>query len=181
MSDDRFLIGGRWEFVMILLKVVDVKSCMGKLLLQTVFDNFLVSELEVNTSNRFRISGTLNESYYSLEELDILEGRKYSTWAELRPFVYQVIKGTKTPLSFKIVFILSKHNTESVLKKNGLPFRYEDIGGLFLNMRYDSNGLYFTTGTSLNVFTLDKTMDLVWEKDVKTFLKYHEIACEEVT
>lgn len=164
---------------MISLKVVDVKAFMGKLLLQTVFDNFLVSEVEVNTANKINIQGALHTSFFSSDELEALEGRTYSTWGELRPVVYQLIKGNRTPLSFKIVFILSKRNTEHVLTKNGLPFQYEDLGGLFLNVRFDSNGLYLLTGTSVRVFTLDKTLDLVWEKDVKTFLKYHEIACEE--
>lgn len=163
---------------MVSLKVVDVKACMNKLLLQNVFDNFLVSEVEVNMANRHVIQGELNKSFLSNDELEALNGRQYSTWSEIRPMVLQLMKGNRTPTSFKMVFILSKSNTEHVIEKNGLPFRYEDLGGLFLNIRFDSNGLYFITGTSIKVFTLDKTLDQVWDKDVRTFLKYHEIACE---
>lgn len=151
---------------------------MNKLLLQNVFDNFLVSEVEVNMANRHVIQGELNKSFLSNDELEALNGRQYSTWSEIRPMVLQLMKGNRTPTSFKMVFILSKSNTEHVIEKNGLPFRYEDLGGLFLNIRFDSNGLYFITGTSIKVFTLDKTLDQVWDKDVRTFLKYHEIACE---
>ena len=163
---------------MVSLKVVDVKACMNKLLLQNVFDNFLVSEVEVNMANRHVIQGELNKSFLCNDELEALNGRQYSTWSEIRPMVLQLMKGNRTPTSFKMVFILSKSNTEHVIEKNGLPFRYEDLGGLFLNIRFDSNGLYFITGTSIKVFTLDKTLDQVWDKDVRTFLKYHEIACE---
>lgn len=164
---------------MISLKVADVKAFMNKLLLQSVFDNFLVSEVEVNTANKFSIQGDLNQSFFSSDELEALDGRTYSTWGELRPILYQIIKGNRTPLSFKMVFLLSKSNTENVLSKSGLPFKYEDIGGLFLNIRFDQNGLYLITGTSIKIFTLDKSLDQVWEKDLKTFLKYHEIPCEE--
>lgn len=163
---------------MVSLKVVDVKACMNKLLLQNVFDNFLVSEVEVNMANKYVIQGDINKSFLSNDEIEALDGREYSTWNELRPMVLQMMKGSRTPSSFKMVFVLSKSNTIHVLEKSGLAFRYEDIGGLFLNIRFDSNGLYFVTGTSIKVFTLDKTLDQVWDKDVKTFLKYHEIACE---
>lgn len=164
---------------MISLKVADVKVFMNKLLLQNVFDNFLVSEIEVNTANKFTIQGDLNQGFFNRDEVEALEGRTYSTWGELRPIIFQIVKGNRTPLSFKMVFLLSKSNTINVLAKSGLPFRYEDIGGLFLNIRFDQNGLYLITGTSIRVFTLDKSLDKVWEKDVKTFLKYHEIPCEE--
>lgn len=164
---------------MISLKVADVKAFMNKLLLQNVFDNFLVSEVEVNMANKYTIQGEMNQSFYSNDEKELLDGRIYSTWGELKPMVLQMMKGNRTPLSFKMVFLLSKSNTIHVLEKSGLPFRYEDVGGLFLNLRFDSNGLYLITGTSLKVFTLDKSLDQVWEKDLKTFLKYHEIPCEE--
>lgn len=164
---------------MISLKVADVKAFMNKLLLQNVFDNFLVSEVEVNMANKYTIQGEMNRSFFSNDELEVLDGRMYSTWGELRNMVLQMVKGNRTPLSFKMVFLLSKENTIHVLEKSGLPFRYEDIGGLFLNLRFDQNGLYLITGTSLKVFTLDKSLDQVWEKDVKTFLKYHDIPCEE--
>ena len=133
----------------------------------------------MNTSNKFTIQGDLNQGYFSSDELEALDQRTYSTWGELRPIIYQIIKGNRTPTSFKMVFLLSQKNTENVLSKSGLPYKYEDIGGLFLNIRFDQNGLYLITGTSIKIFTLDKSLDKVWEKDVKTFLKYHEIPCEE--
>ena len=164
---------------MISLKVADVKAFMNKLLLQNVFDNFLVTEVEVNTSNKFIIQGDLNKSFFSSDELEVIEDRRYSTWGELRTIVFQIIKGNRTPSSFKMVFLLNKSNTQNVLAKSGLNYRYEDIGGFFLNIRFDTNGLYLITGTSMKVFTLDHSIDQVWEKDVKMFLRYHEIPVEE--
>jgi hypothetical protein len=41
--------------------------------------------------------------------------------------------------------------------------------------------MYCITGTSLNFFTMDKTLDLEWDKAVKQFLQSHEIPCTEAT
>ena len=38
----------------------------------------------------------------------------------------------------------------------------EDIEGLYLNIRYDGKGLTCITGTSLKLFTLDRTLELAW-------------------
>ena len=165
---------------MVSLKVNDVKTFMNKLLIQSVFDNFLVSEVEVVTSNKFTIDGFLQKSYYNSDELEALDGRVYSTWGELRPFVYQIIKGHRTPTSFRMILQLNRLNTEKVVLKGGVPLRVEDVGGLFLNIRFEQNSLVLVTGTSIKVFTLDKSLDQVWDKDMKVFLKYNEILVEEI-
>ncbi len=164
---------------MISLKIIDVKAFMSSLLIQNVFDNFLLSELDINTYNQFHITGKLNEDFFSLDELEMFEGRKYSTWSEVKPIAYTLIKGNKLPLFIKIVFLLSPSNTENVLRKSGLAMPLSDINGLFLNIRYDKGNLFLITGTSIKTFMMDKTLDHVWDSDLKTFLKLYEIAVEE--
>ncbi|WFR59568.1 DUF5721 family protein [Anaerocolumna sp. AGMB13025] len=164
---------------MISLKIIDIKAFMSSLLVQTVFDNFLLSELHINTFNHFQIAGNLNEEYYSSEEREVLEGRKYSTWSEIKPIAYSLIKGNKLPLSIKIVLLLSPSNTEKVLTKSGAPFQTADINGLFLNIRFDKGNLYLITGTSVKSFSMDKTLERAWDDDLKVFLKHYEIAVEE--
>jgi hypothetical protein len=169
----------REEIYMVSLKIIDVKAFMNSLLVQSVFDNFYISELEINTYNRFQISGKLNEEFYSTEEAENLNGRKYSFWSEVKPYAFSLVKGNKLPLSIKIVFLLSAVNTENVLKKSGLQIPVSDVNGLFLNVRYEKGNLYLITGTSLKTFTLDKSLDQVWDSDLKTFLKHYEIAAQE--
>jgi hypothetical protein len=165
---------------MISLKVIDVKAFMSSLLVHNVFDNFLLTELEINSYNHFSISGKLNEEYYSSDELEELAGRKYSTWNEIKPVAYSLIKGHKQPLSIKIVFLLSPSNTEKTLNKTGLGIRLEEVNGLYLNIKYEKGNLYIITGTSIRTFTLDKSLEHEWDANVKTFLKHFEIAVEEV-
>ncbi|MDF2588080.1 MAG: hypothetical protein K0S41_1921 [Anaerocolumna sp.] len=164
---------------MISLKVVDIKAFMSSLLVHNVFDNFLVSELDIGTFNQFHISGKINEEFYSSDELEILGDRKYSTWSEVKPIAYTLLKGNKLPLSVKIVFLLSPTNTENVLRKSGLPIQITDINGLFLNIRYEKGILNLITGTSIKTFTMDKSLEHEWDANVKTFLKHYEIAVEE--
>lgn len=163
---------------MISLKIVDVKAFMNCLLIQNVFDNFLLSELDIITYNHFHISGSLNEGYYSTDEIESLAGRKYSTWSEVKPIAFTLVKGNKLPLSIKIVFLLSSSNVENVLRKCGLTMKAEEINGLFLNVRFEKGNVNLITGTSIKTFTLDKTLEQVWDEDIKTFLKHYEIAFE---
>lgn len=165
---------------MISLKVDDIKGFMSNLLIHKVFDEFYVSEMTINTAIELYISGKLNEDFYSSEELEVLNGRKYSTWAENKGFAYSFIKGNKLPLSIKIVFMLSDSNTEILLKNSGVALSANDVNGLFLNIRYEQGNVYLTTGTSIKVFTMDKTLERTWDEDVKLFLKNNNIACEEV-
>jgi hypothetical protein len=164
---------------MVSLKINDVKAFMSSLLVQNVFDNFLLSELHINTFNHFQITGTLNEDYYSMDELEILEGRKYSLWSEIKPIAYSLIKGNKLPLTIKMVLLLSPLNTEKVLKKSGVSLNLGDINGLFLNIRFEKESLNLITGISTKNFIMDKTLEHTWDDDLKLFLKHYEIAVEE--
>jgi hypothetical protein len=46
-------------------------------------------------------------------------------------------------------------------------------------VRYEKGNLYLITGTSIKTFTLDKSLEQVWDADMKTFLKHYEISAEE--
>ncbi|WOO36129.1 DUF5721 family protein [Anaerocolumna sp. AGMB13020] len=164
---------------MVSLKILDVKSFMGSLLIQKIFDNFMVSEAEVITYAHFSIDGKINQSFYTEEEKEELQLKKYAKWADIKPYVFSVVKGNKLPLFIKIVMLLSPENTEKLLAQSGVALSKEDINGLFLNIRYEKENLTIVTGTSIGTFTLDKTLDHFWDENVKKFLKKEGIAAEE--
>ncbi|MBE5960673.1 MAG: hypothetical protein E7256_04705 [Lachnospiraceae bacterium] len=163
---------------MIALRIPEVKQFMAKILIQNVFDNFLLKELEMNTFNKFRVDGRINKSYFNTDELEALGGREYSKWSEVRPFVLSLVKGNKTPLSFHIVLQLSHENTEAILRRANLMQYLDDITGLYFNIRYENGELTGITGTGFKTFSLDKTIDHEWDENMKKFLKYHEIPVE---
>ncbi len=164
---------------MISLKIIDIKAFMSSLLIQNVFDHFLLSELQISTFNQFYISGKLNEEYYSTEESTLLEGRKYSTWVEIKPIAYSLIKGNKLPLNIKIVLLLSVSDMENILQKSGMAIPLSDINGLFLNIKFDKGSLHLITGTSIKSFSMDKSLEWAWDEELKLFLRHNEIAVEE--
>ncbi|MEG1993258.1 MAG: DUF5721 family protein [Acetivibrio sp.] len=159
-------------------KIVEIKSFMGQLLLQEVFDNFLVSDIEIQTANFYKINGRLNKSWFEEEEKELVSNREYSNWRELKGLVYQIIKGNKSPQSMKLVFQLSKENTMKIVERAGSSFSMEDVDGLFLNLRYEKGELTLITGTSMKTFTLNKTLEQEWDGNLKQFLKHYEIVFE---
>ncbi len=165
---------------MISLKIIDVKTFMSKLLITNTFDHFLLYELDINTFNHFHMDGKLNKEFYSKDELEVLGERYYSQWSEIKPYAFNIIKGNKLPILIKAVFALSPENIEKVIQKSGISMKKEEINGLFMNIRYEKENLYIITGTSIKTFTLDKTLDQVWDGYVKDFLKHIEIPVEEI-
>lgn len=163
---------------MISLQIQDTRLFMNKLLLQPVFDSFHVIEGTVTTYNTFHMDGHLHPKYYSSEEQETmaLSTRRFSRWQDLRPFCLELIRGKRTPLNFRFTFQLSPENTEKLLTQTGSSFSLPDINGLILNIRYDSTGLSCTTAVSLNLFTMDKSLEHAWDQMVQKFLLKQDIA-----
>jgi hypothetical protein len=55
---------------MISFHITEVKPFMAKLLTNTVFDHFVLRELEIQTFTTFHISGQFNEAFFTKEELE---------------------------------------------------------------------------------------------------------------
>lgn len=166
---------------MIALKAEDVKSFTTRLFVREDFDAFLVKEVNITTYNSFSIDGHVKQGYYTEEEQEENHIEEFSTWKTLRPFCFSLIKGKKLPGSFHIVLQLPKAGTDKFAARAGAGIDGSQIVGLYLNIRYDDGNMYCITGTSLNFFTMDKTLDLEWDKAVKQFLQSHEIPCTEAT
>ena len=114
-----------------------------------------------------------------MEELEITDC-DFLPYALLRGNCFDLIKGKKTPSSFKFVLLLSPKNLERTLSSIQSSFTGNDITGVFLNIRFQKQQLTLTTGISYRIFSVDKTLDNEWDRLVKQFLKQHEIAFEEL-
>ena len=156
---------------MIALTLPELKIAAECIFTKETFDYFLVKELTISTSNTFHVDGHIHSDYYSDEEKELLRDPVYSDWKSLRPFCFQLIKGKKLPQSFRLVFQLSASNIEKFLDQDHLPCQGSDIGGLDLHFRYEGGTLPAYSGTSLNFFSMDKTVDLAWDEMIKRILK----------
>lgn len=164
---------------MLACTVSDVRDFMEKLFLKDTFDGFQLVEAVIVTSNTFMIDGHIREEYYTKEEWEELAEKQICRWASVRQICFQMIKGKKTPESMKLVFRMAESGMEKLLIKSGLPYQVSDVEGLFFNVRYENHKLVLTSGVSIKLFTMDKSLERFWEKRLEKFLKQAEIVCEE--
>ena len=78
----------------------------------------------------------------------------------------------------KIILMLPKASVESIVEKSKLNIKPSNINGLFLNFKFENDELICTTGSSLNIFTLDKSLDSLWGEMARDFLNNKGIATE---
>lgn len=163
---------------MIALNIVDLKKFTSELFIHQMFDRFYLSQGEVTTFALFQVDGHLNQDYYENEEAAQARGRKLALWSEVKPFIFGLIKGKKLPQSFKFVFQLSKENTRWLLERHGISIPEANVGGLYLNIRYENKKLTCITGTAFNTFVMDKSLEHAWDETAVQFFKQHDIAAE---
>ena len=157
-----------------------IRAITSKLFVGDTFDHFLVKEAEIITFNRFSIDGHLRKEFYTAEEREEMGMKQLSTWAMITPFCFSLIKGRRLPESFRIVLKLPQEKARDFLETRELPIRPEQLEGLYLNIRYENGGVVCLTGTSLNFFTLDKTVEEQWAEEVKEFFKRESLELQEI-
>lgn len=139
--------------------ITDVRKFMSALLIGNTFDSFLATDITITTYNTFHIDGHIKKAFYSSEEYKSIGSPEVSSWETLKPICFSLIKGHKTPLSFKMIFCLSKDATSQFITDNDIELSADSINGLFINIKFEENVLSYVTGTSLNIFTLDKSLE----------------------
>lgn len=153
--------------------LLETKTCMNHILLRKTFDSFAFIEGEIITANKYNIDGKLHPNYFDQKPDPI-----YSSWYEIKEYCLSIIKGKRTPLSFHLVFALSKEQIIDFIKGSNLNHREEEISGLYFNFRFDGTKLYLVTGTTLTNFTLDKTIEKSFDDYTCRFFKQQQISCE---
>lgn len=166
---------------MIALQIKNIKSFMSRLLSSESFDCFLLSEASITTNNTFFIDGHQNKDFFSDEELEDTSIRPYdySMWKDIRSLCFHLIKGRRTPVSFKFILHLIPSYVESILSDDSVTVPISQVKALVLTIKYDQTGLTLTTGTSLKTFLPDKSADIFWDKYMKQFLEKAQIDYDE--
>lgn len=156
---------------MISIELDNTKDFMSHLFIKETFDHFLCREFQTNTFVSFTIDGRMFKDFLNDIEKEELKETDYAPWSMLKPHCFNIIKGNRTPLSMRIVFTMPPHSIPGFISGNGLNIRPEEISGLYLNVRYENKQLSIVTGTSLNTFTLDKSIENAWDMAVEHFIK----------
>ena len=167
---------------MIALKIKDVKHFMGRLLGTDFLDSFLLEEAVVATYNTFTIDGRMNREFFSREEWEEPSIRPYdfSSWKSMRPILFELIRGKKTPVSFRFILHLMPQYIAGILKPQETAVTPDQVRALVLTCRYENGALTLLTGTSLQTFLPDKSADVLWDRAVRAFLDKKEVDYEEL-
>lgn len=161
---------------MIAFSLTNTKDFMSHLLLSDTFDHFAFIEGEIVTFNTFRIDGFIQKEFFDSDA----ELPEYSPWKNVRDYCLSLIKGKRTPLSFRFIFSLSGKNIERLIVQNSLPADPQSVQGLYLNIHYDGTNLSCVTGTSFKTFSMDKTLEHAWDEMVEKFFVQKKIEAEKV-
>ena len=162
---------------MLALKINTNKTFMHKLLIGDTFDVFSLSEASITTFNQFHIDGKLHMDFFDTDTSQQLaeNGSIYSSWKDIKPYCYSVIRGKLPPLQFKFIMQLSPHQINSLSDNNKFSVAGQEISDLFLNIQYKNNELLCTTGVFSQIFTFDKTFETLWDNIILDFFTLHQI------
>ena len=166
---------------MIALTIADVKKFMQQLLISNTFDNFLIQEASVTTYAHFHIDGLLHKDFFDSDKKESLQEREYLYWKEIKEYIYNFIKGKRTPLNFKFTFCLSPQQTSDFFKAEAFSLDISFIRNLIFNLYFDGKNLTCTTATSYKQFVLDKSIDISWDIYTKKFFQEMQIAFIQVS
>ena len=108
-----------------------------------------------------------------------MNGRTQVVWADVKPFVFSVIKGHKLPLGFQFIFELSAENRHWLMEHNKTSVSEDEIKGLYMNIRYEKGEIICVSGISFKTFVMDKTVERLWDDTVKQFFRQNHIAFSE--
>ena len=153
---------------MLSLKINDIKITMAHLLLRETFDEFLLEESKVVT---FAMFDDDDEKENQLSEL--------LYWGEARDFLFDYIKGKKTPEYMKFSLKASHKAAEKILAESGVFSRYlSEQPDLYLQIRYEKGELTMVTGITHREFTMDKTLDRGWDDAIREWIRTLKISVE---
>ena len=161
---------------MIAFSLTNIKEFMSQLLLSETFDSFAFIEGEIVTFNTFRLDGFLQKEFFDTEE----PLPEYSLWKNVRDYCFSLIRGKRTPLSFRFVFSLSRKNIEKLTAQNVPSLDPDAVQGLYLNIHYDGARLTCVTGTSFKTFTMDKSLERTWDEMAEKFFRQKGVEFEKI-
>ena len=161
-------------------KAEDLRSFTQALFTRDSFDPFLVLEAEFRTYCLFSVRGNTERGWYTDEELETEQVEDYTSWKKLRPVCFSLIRGRKTPASFRITFRLPPAEEEELLQESSGGVRREELGGFFLNVKYEDGKLLCVSASSVNRFPPDRVLEEAWDRRAERFFREHGLAVSAV-
>lgn len=148
---------------MIVLKIENIKEFMTHLLTGGMFDKFHVGSCEVTTFVTFQTDGRRHDEWFDTDER-IEDASGLTTWQQLKPVIFTLIKGKKTPEKLRIDFCHYMSNG--------------DVGSL--RVQFEKEELLVFTGYMQNEFTLSKEKQQEWDENCIRFIRKNGIVSTQL-
>lgn len=155
------------EKIMLAGTIENKKQFMSLLLKGTSFDRLLVRSVTLRTSVLFEIDCTLDKNWFDVGEAENME--KYALWSDIKPVIFELIKGHKLPGYMKIILSPASMATEKI---------HNNAAALFININFENNILTITTGCSEKIFSMDRSVERIWDEYASKFFKNNGIILE---
>ena len=166
------------------LEIKITKKFMNSLLVSEQFDSFLEEEAVISTFNTFHIDGHIVKDFYDSDELEELKAAgkslDFSYWRDIRPICFQLIKGKKTPVSFRVILHAAPELIQKIAASEECGAAASLIRSLVLNIRYDNGKVTCITGSSFTTFIMDKSVEKLWDACVCRLLTEFGLDFEEL-
>ena len=150
-------------------EIKEIKEYSNGLFTEERYESFYLFSVKLDSAISYDIDGKINRNYYSEEEFNELPEKEYICWRDIKKTVLGFMKDGKLPVKMKLILMFNKDNVNRLIEMNNIPIHPDNVRALFMNVIYSENRLSITTGTSLNVFTMDKTLEELWDKTVEKY------------
>ena len=148
-------------------QIDNIKNFMKNLLIGDSFDNFLLEEASIKTYNTFTIGGRIIPEYFDDYEF----GYEFSTWKDIRPVCFDLIKGKQLPVSCHFVLLLKPEKVEQILRLGNSPTSADMVKGFTLNIKYVGGNVTLISATGMKTFVMDQTPDRLWDEYMEDFAR----------
>lgn len=166
---------------MVAVEITSQKQFMNQLLATEAFDIFLLEEATIKTAATYTVDGFLNKDFFTSEDDKNLPlNQEFIPWSEMKGLCFQLIKGKRTPLLFKLVLHLKPEQTEKLLQKAGTSMDAACLKALVLTVKYDGAKTILTTAASYHTFVMDKSGEQLWDKALMQYLNKLDISFERL-
>ena len=160
---------------MISITIPEQKIFMSKLLASELFDSYFLESASIDTYNSFSIDGRIHKEFFKdIASAEEVPADEFSRWSRIRPICLDLIKGRQTPLSFKFVLLADDETRKRILREADSDIS-SDLILLGLNIRFSNGRMLVTTGTSMKIFSTDKSAEKAWDKYIPSFLESNSI------
>lgn len=177
--------------------VTDIRALMHALLIDGLFDRFRLVSLEAGLAYGLSIDGKISEAYLPEEDRKKAGRERYHLFGAFREKVAGEIRGRRMPTHLFLTLALLPEEKGQVLGGESLLGSSADSADLFqLNIRFSARGkgeeaagektagkqpprLIMTASAVQKVFSLDKSLEEAWAKELEAFFQRAGLSAKE--